>query len=70
MAKTAQMESFLETFSQKAFGRSRKSPACAICGSIQVAPSDFHDALSRREFEISHLCQKCQDKVFLGTEEE
>lgn len=64
MAKTTQMEGFLEATSQRMFGRSRKSPACVCCGSVQVARSDFRDDVSRREFEISHLCQKCQDNVF------
>lgn len=64
MAKTPEMEGALEAVSQQLFGRSRKSPACVCCGSVQVAPSDFRDDASRREFEISHLCQKCQDNVF------
>ena len=28
------------------------------------AATDFKDALSRKEFSISGLCQKCQDKIF------
>ena len=30
--------------------------------------TSFRDALSRREYEISGLCQKCQDKFFGGDE--
>jgi hypothetical protein len=36
---------------------------CPFCG----APTDdnsFRDELSVREFRISGLCQKCQDKTF------
>lgn len=34
---------------------------CPICNKpIGV----FRDALSKREFEISGICQECQDKVF------
>lgn len=36
---------------------------CPMCGhKIDIA--EFVDDLSRREFEISGLCQKCQDKIF------
>ena len=31
--------------------------------------TEFEDALSRKEYSISGLCQKCQNKVFGGSEE-
>ena len=37
---------------------------CCICGSDKVQPNDFEDYLSRREFQISQMCQVCQNKVF------
>lgn len=37
---------------------------CATCDATDLKPSDFTDALSRREFGISRMCQKCQDEVF------
>lgn len=41
---------------------------CPFCQSdINIA--DFVDLLSLREYEISGLCQKCQDKFFNPTEE-
>jgi len=37
---------------------------CPICDmSVNVA-KDFRDDISRKEFEISRLCQRCQDNVF------
>jgi len=36
---------------------------CPFCG-VVVNPSDFRDELSKKEWKISGLCQKCQDKVF------
>lgn len=36
---------------------------CPFCYEI-VVHSDFKDEISRREFSISGLCQKCQDKTF------
>lgn len=42
---------------------------CPLCGN-PVNFEDFRDDLSRREFKISGLCQKCQDEVFGGGNEE
>ena len=64
MAKSPEMEKFLESFSQKAFGRSRKGPTCVTCGSDKIEDSDFRDRVSKQEFAISHMCQKCQDSIF------
>ena len=36
---------------------------CPFCGR-PVFVEDFKDDLSLKEFEISGLCQKCQDEVF------
>lgn len=41
---------------------------CALCGSKDVAPFDFRDDLSRKEFSISLMCQKCQDDFFTDDE--
>ena len=62
--KSPEMESALEEMSKKMFGRSRKGNACVTCGSPLVNRQDFRDEASWREFQISHMCQKCQDEVF------
>lgn len=36
---------------------------CPICG-LDIDESDFRDDISRKEFAISHICQKCQDETF------
>lgn len=36
---------------------------CATCGK-SVAKNTFRNAISRREFKISGMCQDCQDKIF------
>jgi len=36
---------------------------CPFCGK-EVHEEDFRDPLSRKEFKISGLCQRCQDKAF------
>lgn len=40
-----------------------ESGRCPFCHE-EIKMSDFRDGISRREYEISGLCQKCQDKVF------
>jgi len=37
---------------------------CPFCGSDKVKPEDFRDDKSRREHQISGLCQSCQDEIF------
>jgi hypothetical protein len=36
---------------------------CPICGNNPLV-TGFRDELSKREFEISGLCQTCQDETF------
>lgn len=61
--KTTTIEQFLEAFT----GRSSaiKSDRCVKspigCGGLAV---EFDDELSRKEFTISGLCQKCQNDIF------
>jgi len=37
-----------------------------LCPSCRQPVGIFNDALSRKEFGISGLCQKCQDRIFAG----
>jgi len=36
---------------------------CPTCGE-KINMRDFRDALSKKEYKISGMCQKCQDKIF------
>ena len=36
---------------------------CSFCD-MKIDVSTFRDGLSRKEFRISGLCQKCQDRTF------
>ena len=36
---------------------------CPLC-KCKVYKNEFRDAISRKEFEISGLCQSCQDDIF------
>lgn len=59
------LQEFADEFAKKSFGHTRTEAlagwVCVVCGG---SASVFRDELSRREYEISGLCQKCQDKVF------
>lgn len=41
---------------------------CALCKK-KIHMKDFVDEKSIAEYEISRLCQKCQDKVFGGSDD-
>ena len=43
---------------------------CVICVSPKITNSDFRDDLSRSEYSISGMCQKCQDEIYAGGGEE
>lgn len=43
----------------------RDDNKCPFCGKDMSNPI-FRDELSRREFEISGICQECQDDYFKG----
>ena len=37
---------------------------CPFCNKKIPFYDEFRDEISKREFKISGLCQKCQDKTF------
>ena len=59
------IEKFKDNLSNQLFGRSRilaiAGKSCVSCGSTAVW---FRDKISEREYQISGLCQKCQDRFF------
>ena len=65
--KTKAMENFLSGFTTQMFGTNytecKDNNQCITCGE----PADnFTDELSRKEFQISAMCQTCQDNIFRG----
>lgn len=51
---------------QAGFGEEVKAverKECPICG-IKIDMAAFRDELSVKEYEISGICQKCQDEIF------
>ena len=65
------MEQFQEDISMKFFGRSvslaKAGNQCVCCGK---SATEFRDEISKREYQISSLCQHCQDEVFAQLPEE
>lgn len=48
----------------KKFFNRRDAGLCPFCG-LTVKPEELRDVLSRKEYHISGLCQKCQDETFV-----
>lgn len=60
------MNDWKNELTKSLFGRERDGSCCVTCGSKKVEHDDFRDALSRKEWKISFMCQKCQDSAFGG----
>jgi hypothetical protein len=61
------MQDFKTALAETLFGTPKADkPYCAFaCAEPNV---QFTDALSRKEYQISGLCQNCQDKMFGGSD--
>ena len=63
--KSPQIEKLLDDLSLATFGRSRSlaiaGQGCVDCGGPAI---EFRNEVSRKEYNISGLCQKCQDELF------
>ncbi len=65
MSKSPEMIAALDKMSLSMYGRSRsESIAAKVCVACGVSADKFDDLISRREYQISGLCQKCQDDSF------
>jgi len=40
------------------------SGKCPLCGT-KIDIKEFRDKISKKEYEISGMCQKCQDEMFV-----
>ena len=57
----------LEQMLEKVFPEERervKAGKCPFCGKEIDPDTEFRDEKSRKEFDISGMCQKCQDELF------
>ncbi len=51
------------------FPEAREQREQGKCPTCDKDVGEFRDPLSRKEFEISGMCQKCQDSVFGGSDD-
>lgn len=69
--KDPEYEALLDKMTVTAWGRPRSSSItdgiCVMCGN---PAKEFRDELSKREFQISAMCQDCQDVVFPSPQED
>ena len=71
MAKPSEKSEAIEDVIQNIFGHNRREliqndccvPPPVGCGREGIAEG-FRNEISRREYTISGLCQKCQDSIF------
>lgn len=63
MDRSPQVEQVLDALSE-VMGGSRSPGKCAACPREFDPKEEFVDGLSRKEYEISNLCQQCQNSVF------
>lgn len=63
MAIPSNKSSELEQFLEKNFGRTTAilTNKCVFC---KGAAEHFADEISKTEYSISGLCQKCQDEIY------
>lgn len=54
----------MEAFGLKGFADKVDDSKCPFCGKVIHPNAEFRDDISRREFNLSGLCQGCQDKTF------
>ena len=63
------LDAFKNALAEQVFGRKREEGKCVMCGKDVDVEKDYQDELSRKEYEITFMCQECQDSVFEGEEE-
>lgn len=71
MIRLAHRGSEVESWSEDGEQMSEVIDKCVVpwCNAPINGPQDFRNSLSLREFHISGMCQKCQDEVFEGEDE-
>ena len=66
-AKAPKVDALITKLTGKDRQRTILAGKC-VCCPVAVFIEDFTDQLSMKEYNISGMCQSCQDKVFAGPE--
>ena len=64
--KNSSIEEFLTALTGVSRPQAVRGGICTSCKATKITEDTFRDAISRKEFTISGLCQSCQDDVFGG----
>jgi hypothetical protein len=59
--KSPAIDAFISSVAGRDRGATIRSNVCIFCGQ---PVTNFRNDISRREYAISGLCQKCQDETF------
>lgn len=65
--KSPEIESLMTSIAGISLQDAHSGGICTIC---KLPVEGFRDKISTKEYSISGLCQKCQDSVFGGQDEE
>ena len=68
--KHFELDVLAEIFTGKPRRATIAAGECATCDSTGNNAQAFSDDLSRKEYQISGMCQKCQDDFFGAGEED
>jgi len=63
------LDGMLKSIGGVSHEESKTMGICVFC-KAEIKMGDFRDDLSIKEFNISRMCQSCQDKVFSPMEDE
>ena len=67
MGKSPKITKVLDNITKDTFGKSKtdaeEEKVCVFCHK-PINFKDFRNEISRKEYAISGICQKCQDDVF------
>jgi len=65
MKRSKNLQNFIDDFAKVSFGHTQtdaiNQSVCVMCGRSVIL---FRDTLSKKEYSISGMCQKCQDEIF------
>jgi len=61
MKKSPEIQKFVDACAKEMFGWDGNPIHCRTCNNLA---GEFRNVLSQKEYEISGMCQKCQDDFF------
>lgn len=68
--KAASVDSIISEITGKNRMSTIENGLCVFCDATGLTEASFRDTLSVREYEISGMCQECQDTAFQPYDEE